>query len=57
MFVKYTNRNSNFSETVPQSVWDDLPANLKPEIEVEMNNKIIPRSHQDEQSTSHFGLL
>ncbi|XP_076182349.1 thrombospondin [Ptiloglossa arizonensis] len=55
--ITWSNLMYSCKETVPQSVWDDLPANLKPEIEVEMNNKIIPRSHQDEQSTSHFGLL
>lgn len=42
-FVTFTDYNSNFSETVPQSVWNELPANLKKEIAVEVSDEI--KSH------------
>ena len=37
------NGNSNFSDTVSQSVWNDLPPDLKKKIDIDSNDQI--RSH------------
>ncbi|XP_017767633.1 PREDICTED: cartilage oligomeric matrix protein [Eufriesea mexicana] len=47
--ITWSNLLYKCKETVPQSVWNELPANLKKEVDVEMSNEV--KSHYSQQST------
>ncbi|XP_053982541.1 cartilage oligomeric matrix protein isoform X2 [Hylaeus volcanicus] len=52
--ITWSNLLYTCKETVPQSVWNELPTNLKKEIAAELSNEIRPHHRQQQREEYNF---